>query len=151
MSTHSQVKSKALNDAKALIEGMKAFLPEMIEAQEGKKVEVTYDANAKNVTMHGSERAACNHGTINFSDTRYNVGINVGDDGEVTMDYDSWVDGGMLRKRLHGTTMGRVNKEPANAKVAASYWKAKQAARKKGKTLRTKIKGDKLLAFVPAG
>lgn len=147
MSTHSKVESAALNDVKSLTAGVVEFLPQLIEAQEhGAKVEVTYDPNAKTVRMHGSERTSCNRGTINFSDSQYNIGINEDENGNVTLDYDSWVSSNKLGKRIKG----KSQKEPANFKVCQSYWKAKGDARRRGQNMRVGVVDGQLAAFVPA-
>lgn len=147
MSTHSTVKSAALNDVKSIIAGTREYLPQLIKLQEGQDIMVTYDPNAKTVRMHGSERTSVNKGVIKFSDIPYDVGINEEKDGSVTLHYDSWVSGGRLRKRIQGKSAS----EPANIKLCQSYWRANlQSRRTSGKSLRTAQVDGKLLAFVPA-
>jgi hypothetical protein len=147
MSTHSTVKSAALNDVTSIIAGIQEYLPQLLELQENQKIGVTYDPNAKTVRMHGSERTNVNKGVVRFSDMPYDVGINQEKDGTVTLHYDSWVSGGKLRKRINGKSTAN---EPANIKTCQNYWRANLQARRVGKKMRTAAVDGKLLAFVPA-
>jgi hypothetical protein len=146
MSTHSTVKSASLNDLASIVAGIQEYLPQLLELQEGQKIDVTYDANAKTVRMHGSERTTVNKGVIKFSDTPYDVGIQENADGTVELHYDSWVSGGRLRQRING----KSKTEPANIKTCQNYWRANMQARRTGKKMRTAAVEGKLLAFVPA-
>ena len=147
MSTHSTVKSAALSDIKSITAGAEEFLPQILKIQEGQDIGVTYDANAKSVRMHGSERTKVNKGVLKFSDTQYDVGINEEEDGSVTLHYDSWVSGGRLRKRIEGKSQ---TGEPANVKLCQSYHRAAKQAKSTGKRMRTAEVDGRLMAFVPA-
>lgn len=146
MSTHSTVKTEALHDLRSIIDGCQNFLPGLIKAQEGTKVTVTYNPKARNVRMHNTESTVVNRGTLEFSDTVYNIGIQEHEDGSLSLEYDSWVSDHLLERRING----KSKNEPANIKTAQAFERASMHARRLGKTMRTAVVEDRLMAFVPA-
>ena len=147
MSVKTTVSAGAMSP-ELLCEGIERYLKDTLLAQElvSSDCEVSLAKGEGVVSMHGSESAMANYGVVSFSDTPYQIGISE-KDGEVSFVFDSWVNGGSLRKRVDGK--GEQGKG-ANLSQCEMLERARKYANSRGRSFGVEfMKEGGAKAFVP--